>query len=258
MMITCLIEDTGTLKAEHGLSLHIDKPNLLFDMGQSNSFIENAQELDINISKVEYALISHGHYDHGGGLPYFLKENKKAEIYVGDGAFYKRCANDNGSWRYIGLDESLADNPQIKTLKRDTKITRDCTILTSIQKFFPTPKGNNKLYKISKDKIVLDDFKDEIILVIEKEDGLLVLTGCSHRGILNITETVKRKYNKPIKALIGGFHIKAEEAPSLIDPFKSIEEIYTGHCTSKRAYNILKENLDNIKPLHTGTQIEII
>jgi len=255
MMITCLIEDTGPLKAEHGLSLHINK-NLLFDMGQSNSFIENAQKLKIDISRIKYALISHGHYDHGGGLPYFLKENKIAKIYVGDSAFSRRYANDNGSWRYIGLDESLKDNPRIKKLKKDTKITRDCKILTNIQKFFPTPEGNNKLYKMSGDRLVLDDFRDEIILVIERADGLIVLTGCSHRGILNIIENVKRRYNKPIKALIGGFHIKAKEAKGLLEKFEEIEEIYTGHCTSKKAYKIL-ERLDNIKPLHTGTRIKI-
>ncbi|MDI9623591.1 MAG: MBL fold metallo-hydrolase [Methanothermobacter sp.] len=258
MKITCLIEDNGPsqFKIEHGLSLHIDQLDLLFDMGQSHYFIENAQKLGINISTVEYAIISHGHYDHGGGLPHFLKENNTANIYIGNSAFSKRYA-DNGSWRYVGLDSSLADNHRIKHLKDDTRLSIGCDIIVNIWDFFPKPMGNHKLYKISEDGIVKDDFKDEIVLIVESEDSLIVLTGCSHRGILNILETIKRKYDKPIKTLIGGFHIKAKEAPNLLEPFQNIKEIYTGHCTSKEAYNILNENLDNIKPLHTGTQIKI-
>lgn len=260
MRITCLIEDNAPsqFKVEHGLSLYIDKFNLLFDMGQSHSFIENAQKLDIDISRIRYAIISHGHYDHGGGLPHFIKENKTANIYIGNSAFSRRYANNNGSWRYIGLDSGLEDNPRIKHLKEDTRLSKGCNILVNIVDLFPPPKDNHKLYRISEDRIVKDDFRDEVILTIESGDGLIVLTGCSHRGIFNITETIKRKYDKPIKALIGGFHIKSKEAPGLIRPFKDIEEIYTGHCTSKRAYNILKNNLENIKPLHTGTQIKII
>ncbi|MBC7101178.1 MBL fold metallo-hydrolase [Methanothermobacter tenebrarum] len=259
MKITCLIEDNGPgqFKVEHGLSLHIDQFNLLFDMGQSHSFIENAQELGISISKVQCAIISHGHYDHGGGLAHFLEENNSANIYIGNGAFSKRYADDNGSWRYIGLDRRLSDNPRIKSLKGDTTLFIGCDILVDIRDFFSPPIGNRKLYRISEDGVVKDDFRDEIVLIMESEDGLIVLTGCSHRGILNIIETIKRKYGKPIKALIGGFHIEAKEALNLLEPFKNIKEIYTGHCTSKEAYNILKENLENIKPLHTGTQIKI-
>lgn len=260
MRITCLIEDNGPsqFKVEHGLSLCIDKFNLLFDMGQSYSFIENAQRLGIDISRIRYAIISHGHYDHGGGLPHFLKENKKASIYLGNSAFSRRYANDNGSWRYIGLERGLGDNPRIKHLREDARLFKGCDILVNILDLFPPPRGNHKLYKITRNRIVKDDFKDEIVLIIEKRDDLIVLTGCSHRGILNITETIKRKYDKPIRALIGGFHIEAKEAPKLLGPFKNIEEIYTGHCTSKGAYNILKKNLDNIKPLTTGTKIKII
>lgn len=95
MRITCLIENTASDEkfiAEHGLSLYVetDKAKILFDMGQSDAFVSNADKLGINLSDVDLAILSHGHYDHGGGLRKFLDINKNAPVYINRYAFEPR------------------------------------------------------------------------------------------------------------------------------------------------------------------------
>ena len=92
MKITCLAENTTSrpdIEAEHGLSLYIETngKKILFDMGQGELFIRNAKRLGIDLSDVDIAVISHGHYDHGGGLRSFLEINKKAPVYISEHAF---------------------------------------------------------------------------------------------------------------------------------------------------------------------------
>ena len=116
MKITALLENTThrtDMKTEHGLSLYIESENLniLFDMGQSANFAENAQKLGIDLSKADIAILSHGHYDHGGGLSEFLKSNDHAPVFIHRDAFLPHY---NGTEKYIGLDSSLEN--QIATV----------------------------------------------------------------------------------------------------------------------------------------------
>ena len=107
MKITALTENTpfnDNISAEHGLSLYIEteKHNILFDMGQTSLFAENAKKLGIDLTKVDIAVLSHGHYDHGGGLTEFLKINKTAPVYINRYAFGDYY---NGTEKYIALEE---------------------------------------------------------------------------------------------------------------------------------------------------------
>ncbi|MCG2731197.1 MAG: MBL fold metallo-hydrolase, partial [Acetobacterium sp.] len=116
MKIVTLVENTpisGNYKNEHGLCLYIEteKHKCLFDLGASDIFAENAQKLGIDLEEVDLVVISHGHYDHGGGLEIFLGINKKAKIYVNHKAFNKFYSNrGEGSKVYIGLNQKLLPN----------------------------------------------------------------------------------------------------------------------------------------------------
>ena len=124
MRIVTLIENTGCredLVQEHGLSLYIETGavKILFDAGQSGAFADNAQKLGVDLSRVDFMVLSHGHYDHGGGIRRFLEINKTAPVYLSRDAF---APCHNGSRSYIGLDGSLAENPRLVFVDGDLEL----------------------------------------------------------------------------------------------------------------------------------------
>ena len=115
MKIVTLMENTACredLTAEHGLSLYIETGahRILFDAGQTDAFADNAQKLDIDLSSVDLCILSHGHYDHGGGLERFLEVNSTAPVYLRRDAFGEHF---NGTEKYIGLDVSLKESGRL-------------------------------------------------------------------------------------------------------------------------------------------------
>ena len=143
MKITSLVENTSkceNIESEHGLSLYIEANGwkILFDMGQTDLFSKNAKKLDIDLAEVDIAILSHGHYDHGGGLAKFMEINRKAPIYMHEKAF---GAHYNGTEKYIGLDTSLINNPRIIYMHDPRKIDEGLTLYSCNEKDRKHPKG---------------------------------------------------------------------------------------------------------------------
>lgn len=118
MTITSLVENTSRedFPVEHGLSLHIrleDGRQILFDMGQGNLFARNAEHLGLRLSKVDMAIVSHGHYDHGGGLGTFLEINRHAPVYLNNHAFEPHYSLRDKGLAYIGLNPKLKGNERL-------------------------------------------------------------------------------------------------------------------------------------------------
>jgi 7,8-dihydropterin-6-yl-methyl-4-(beta-D-ribofuranosyl)aminobenzene 5'-phosphate synthase len=257
MRITCLVEDRARppLRGEHGLSLHIEGDvNILFDTGQSGLFIENAELLGVDLGDVDLAIISHGHYDHGGGLTHFLDVNENAEVLIGRGAFRGRQAVEDGAERFIGVEEIM--DPRVRFVDGDMVLHDGYTILKGFSGPYRRPDGNSTLLMESASGLVPDTFDDELVLVVDGPGGLTVVTGCSHNGILNILDTVRAHFpDRGIGMVVGGLHISGD-APyvaSEIHEF-NIGKIYTGHCTSEEAFKVLGGSAD-LGVLRTGTVI---
>jgi 7,8-dihydropterin-6-yl-methyl-4-(beta-D-ribofuranosyl)aminobenzene 5'-phosphate synthase len=282
MRITTLIENTRSdhkdgLNAEHGLSLHISfhQKTILFDTGASDSFSQNAERLEIDLSTVNAAVLSHHHYDHGGGLPLFFALNSNAKVYLKkppDGECYFKALLFRK--RYIGLEKHLFKMYPTRFVFIDefTEILPDVYAFTNIGNAYPKPKGNRYLYVKRGPHWRLDNFAHELIIAIKENGELVVFTGCSHSGMLNMIDTVAKKFNGiPIKAVIGGFHLIGLPRRNTMAGSKSeiqnlarrilsypVQSIYTGHCTGQKAYTVLKSVLgEKLRHLRTGTILEI-
>lgn len=258
MKITALLENTATrpeMKTEHGLSLFIEteKHRILFDMGQTSLFAENAQALGVDLSSVDIAVLSHGHYDHGGGLSTFLQINDRAPVYMSPYAFLPHY---NGVRKYIGLDTSLQDHSRIVFTKDETRLDEGLTLFSCNQNTKAHNLGSFGLTEKTENGFVPDDFRHEIYLLIEENGKRILISGCSHKGILDIAEWFAPD------VLIGGFHFSKLPLDDTLTAYaKHLDrfetDFYTCHCTGTEQYAFMKQSMNRLHYLSTGQSIHI-
>ena len=256
MKITVLAENTSRkgMACEHGLSLYIEAAGrrILFDSGQSGLFAENAARLGIDLRKVELAALSHGHYDHGGGLRRFLELNGKAQVYVSCCAFEPHY---NGE-KYIGLDEALLRSDRIVQTSGITPLGEGITLYDCLDRTTRYPIDPAGLSVIENGQKLPEDFRHEHYLLIEENGKRFLFSGCSHRGVCNITEWFRPD------ALIGGFHLMKHpidgelvEIARRLDSYET--DFYTCHCTGTEQYAAMKPYMRRLHYLSTGDTVEI-
>ena len=257
MRVTALTENTTEigLRTEHGLSLYIetDDKKILFDSGQTELFAENAGHLGIDLSSVDMMILSHGHYDHGGGLKKFIEINKKAPIYMSRYAFEPHY---NGTEKYIGLDSSLENSERIIFTDEITKISDKLTLYSCNDREKMTDLGSFGLNMLENGRLVPDDFRHEQYLLINENGKNVLISGCSHKGIMNITEWFKPD------VLIGGFHFSKlaldktlENYAETLDKYNT--NFYTCHCTGMEQYVFMKKYMSRLEYLSAGQEIII-
>jgi 7,8-dihydropterin-6-yl-methyl-4-(beta-D-ribofuranosyl)aminobenzene 5'-phosphate synthase len=237
------------LAAEHGLSMYIESENkkILFDTGQSGMFLNNAKKLGINIEEIDLVVLSHGHYDHTGGLYPFLEANKKATVYCKESLFEPRY---NGKTRFIGtqyIPEILINRLQFA--KEIIEIDNNVFIIPNIEIFNPIDTHFKGLNKKINGSFIEDNFTDELFLVIKQPDSLHIVTACSHRGITNICKTAQETFNLPIKSIVGGFHLKDCRIEQYVEITwylrqLNLQSIGVCHCTGIDKYAGMREECD--------------
>lgn len=255
MKLITLMENTSCREDicyEHGLSLYLetDTCNILFDAGQSSAFAQNANRLGVDLKKVDFAVLSHGHYDHSGGLGTFLTCNDTAPVYVSQWAFEPHWESDG---RYVGVDQQLKDNQRIRYVAEETKLGEG-VILYRLNR---APMDTAGLLVEEKGVRKPDDFRHEQYLLLEERGKRILISGCSHKGILNIMDAFRPD------VLVGGFHfMKMEDETFLIRAAQQLLEYdtvyYTGHCTGQKQYDFLKNLMgDRLHYISAGTVLEI-
>lgn len=244
MKITILIENLvykQGLVAEHGLSIYIETENrkILFDTGQTGLFIQNAQKLGIAIEDVDILVLSHGHYDHTGGLYPFLEKNCKAKVYAKKDVFIPKFS---GPSRFIGtpFNETLLNN-RLVFIDSMTEIANGAFIMPDTIIHNPLDTHFKGMYKKVDGKLIPDEFDDELFLVLKQNEQINIVTACSHRGITNICATATEQFNLPFGLILGGFHMKNctnEQYVHIMQYFRNIQPKSIGvcHCTGIDKY----------------------
>ncbi|SNX55214.1 MBL fold metallo-hydrolase [Thermoanaerobacterium sp. RBIITD] len=270
MEIQVLVENVVFKKsfvAEHGLSLLVKKEDkeVLIDTGQSDNFVKNSGLMGIDLKNIGKVVLTHGHYDHVGGLKKLIDENKNVRIYASNMILNKKYAiRKNGLVDEIGLDSSIYEENKDNfiLINKDTEIEKDFFAITNADVEYNNAFTTEN-FLVEKDNIKVNDrFLDEIFVVVKEGDYINIITGCSHAGILNVLYTAKKRFKEyRIKSLIGGFHLKGMPEEDIINIAKAMSEynigsIYTGHCTGIDEYGILKKVLGrNIAYLTTSSSI---
>ena len=268
MKIVTLMENTACgegLAAAHGLSLYIETPmhRILFDMGPNDDYLENARKLGVDLTAVDIAVLSHGHYDHGGGLKAFCALNDHAAIYV-----HRRAFGDYYALRpeqepeYIGLDPTL-DRERLILVGDELVIDEELTLFSAVPDTFGALSASARLREKTAEGYLPDVFSHEQDLVITAEGKTVLLAGCAHRGIVNIVETAAVRLGRRPDVTFGGFHLFDLEpgAPASEALIARIGRAllagdtvyYTGHCTGEYAYGRLREILgERLRPMSGG------
>ena len=270
MKLITLVENTcgnTACIAEHGLSIYIETENhkLLLDTGQSDAAVKNASVLGIDLSEVDTVILSHGHYDHSGGILPFSKLNKTARIIMQSTAAQPHF---NGE-RYIGIDKAILDLPNVELINGDMRLDDELFLFSHITGRRCYPLGNRRLLRDKGGRKVPDDFVHEQYLVITQGDTHILLSGCAHNGILNILDRYIELFGDYPDYVITGFHMMKrdgehteEEKADIVQTAKELSQIntvfYSGHCTGIPAFEMMKEIMgDKLIALHSGDEIVV-
>lgn len=266
--ITTLCENTiaqagKNLIGEHGLSFYIEteKNKILFDTGQNLVISNNAAVLGIDLSHIDTVVLSHGHYDHTGGLESLLACNPSFTLLAHPDVFAEKLKRADNSYRFIGIPRSIDVHKQksIK-IKLETKAVQIAPgIMTTgeipLENDFEGIDGGFYFQKCR--KITPDTLADDQAIVLDTKKGSVVLLGCSHRGVINTLEQVVKLTGRgTIHAVLGGLHLgnaSDSKLKKIVDHLVGfdLQKIGVGHCTGPRAFVTLSNEFPNKVFLNT-------
>jgi len=277
MKITILCENTvGRLVGlgEHGFSalIETDQGNYLFDTGSGRSVIKNSLELNKDLRTIKKIFLSHGHYDHTGGLPEVLRLRGKVDVHAHPHIFLDRVhvikENEKETKRFVGLPfkksflETLGANFVLN--KEFIEIEKGIFLTGEVPRKTSFEKPDSRLFAEVDGKMNLDIFSDDQSLILDTEKGLILIFGCAHSGMINIIHHVLNKTGKEkFYAILGGTHLDfltKEQSNESIEALKrfEIEKIGACHCTGMRAaFRLHQEFGDRFFYGHVGSGLEI-
>ena len=273
MKVTVLIENStpsDRVCAKHGLSLFLEtgEQRILFDMGPDASFLDNAKTLGVDVATADLAVLSHGHFDHAGGLRAYLDATESTSVYASTLAFAKHVADTPFGYKDIGAAPELAADPRIELVGACHEIDENLTLVSRVEPKRLFAKSNAILLEEASGEYVPDSFAHEQSLIVREGERYILVSGCSHTGIVNIIERAEEVAGHAMDVVVAGMHLMDPSTGLVEDPeiTRQIAEIlaahkgtyYTYHCTGLAAYSVLRDVLgERINYLYAGSVVEV-
>lgn len=278
MKITALVvDDAGydtELWGEFGLSLLVEAERqgtelrLLVDTGlTSKPLLHNMKLLDVDPSKIEYIFITHCHYDHTGGLGGVTEKTRKGVEIVAHPEIFRRCYVIRENMRYIGVPErssrsTVEANGGSWLLSREPFAFMPGVMTTGEVERVTSYEPLENVHIEVDGEMVQDPELDDVSLIVNvARRGLVIISGCSHAGIVNIMKQARRITGvEEIIGVIGGFHLRVaneEQLSKTVDELGVAETVCAGHCTGFEAMKRISDRMgERFTLLQCGTVIE--
>ena len=250
--ITTLVEDTVSgigLSGEHGLSFWIEygDQRVLFDTGQTGLLLENARILGVDVAKADAIVLSHGHYDHTGGLAAVLDVAPRVMVYTHPAALYPRFVRKGTETRAIGMSDSTrqivrahAQDERVVWTEEPAKVTPGLFVTGQIPRNTDFEDVGGAFY-VDENCEIPDILPDDQAMFFDTPRGLVVLLGCSHAGVVNTLDyIVKLSGGKQIDSVVGGMHLLSASQDRIertVNVFRkyNVQNVDFGHCTGANA-----------------------
>lgn len=273
MRITTLVENVvhkPKLIAEHGLSFLIEtgQETILFDTGQGYSLKHNCEVMGVDLSRVQKVILSHGHYDHTGGLEIVLSASEGVQIYAHPDVFDNKYSKDNQGQRFIGIPTSKerigSSGAKLFLSREPIRVAENVRTTGEIKRQTEFESISERFCVMRNGILETDSLMDDLALVINNECGVTVIFGCAHSGVINTLMHVRQMTGEaPINLIVGGFHLvdaSDERIHKTIEFLKkfNIKKLAPCHCTGIDAIMRLKTTFDDrLIPFNVGSEIEI-
>jgi 7,8-dihydropterin-6-yl-methyl-4-(beta-D-ribofuranosyl)aminobenzene 5'-phosphate synthase len=258
--LRAVVEDTAlpgsNFRAEHGMSWHIETPggHVLFDTGQSGDvLLHNAALLGIDWMRLDALALSHAHYDHTGGLRHiFARARPMIPLHAHPDLIRPRYAEVDGEFREVGLSitrDELAACADLRLSADPVEIVPGVWTTGEIvdRPYFEGRGPSHQITTGDGTGWLPDPYRDDFSLVLHIDNGLVVLLGCGHAGLLNILAHVKQHFTGKISAIAGGMHLTSANEDMLAQAVGELRtrygspRLYPCHCTGEKAVSALAQ-----------------